>query len=59
MYTLGHEIVPLVTEHADDLGREGLVQELQDGLAVRPVAFRDGPLFHVVTSALPDRLDIA
>ena len=35
-----HEIVVPVTQHADELGRERLVQHLQHLLAVRPVALR-------------------
>ena len=35
-----HEVVPLVAQHADELGRERLVQELEHGLAVGAVARR-------------------
>src|SRR5579872_2667929 len=40
---LGHEVVPLVAQHADELGREHVVEDVDDALAVRPVGVGDRP----------------
>ncbi len=54
----GHEVVPLVAEHADDLRRQRLVQDLDDRLAVGAVALGHRPLLHMLPRSFPKRLDV-
>ena len=44
---LGGVVVPLVAQHADQLGRQRVVQELQDVVAPRSVARRDSALVEI------------
>ena len=53
-----HEVVSLVTQHADDLGRECFVQEFDNRIAVRRVSFGNRALFDVFASALAQRLNV-
>ena len=55
---LRHEVVPLVAQDADDLGGERLVEELDHGLAVGPVARGDRALLDVLARACAERLDV-
>ena len=56
--TLGHEVVPLVAEYADDLRRQRLVEELEYRLAVRRVAGRDRAFHDVLAGAPPEHHDV-
>jgi hypothetical protein len=56
---LGHEVVPLVAQHADDLGGQGLVEQADDGVAVRLVALGDGAVLDVLARPVAERLDVA
>ena len=49
----GHVVVALVAQDADDLGRERLVQDLDDGLAVRAIVLGDRALLDVPARPLP------
>ena len=52
------EVVALVPQHADDLGRQRLVQQLADLCAAVRVVGRHGAEFHVLAGAGADRLDV-
>ena len=58
MDAVRHEIVAFVAEHADDLGREGLVQDPHDDLGVGAVALGNGAALDVLARAAADRLDV-
>ena len=45
---LGHEVVTLVAQHADDLRGQRLVEQLDHGLAVGPVSIGDRAFFDVL-----------
>src|ERR1700719_4421200 len=52
MNTLGHEIVALVSQHTDNLGRECLVEDLDRGFGVAAVARRYGAVLDVLARSL-------
>ena len=54
----GHEVVALVAQHADDLGRQRLVENAHDRVAVRPIALGDRALLDVPARPRPKLLDI-
>lgn len=47
----GHEVEPPVSQHADDLRREGFIEQLDRRRSIDPIGLRDGPLFHVLARA--------
>src|SRR5262245_21383430 len=53
-----HEVVPLVPEHADDLGGQRFVQKLDHRLGVGAVTRRHRALADVLAGALPEGLDV-
>ena len=55
---LGHEVVALVAQHADDLGGQRLVEQLHHRLAVRLVALGHRAVLDVLARALAERLDV-
>ena len=55
---VGHEVVPLVAQHAHDLGGEGLVEDVDDLLAVGAVGRRDRALLHLRPGPLAEGLDV-
>jgi hypothetical protein len=48
----------LVAQDADDLRRQGFVQQLDDGLAIAPVAGCYGSLFDMLPGPVAQGLDI-
>ena len=55
---LRHEVVALVAQHADDLGRERLVEQPHHRLAVGAVAGRHRALLDVLAGAAAQFLDV-
>ena len=55
---IGHEIVALVTQYADDFRGQGLVADLDHGFAVRLIAFGHRALLDVAPGALAQGLDV-
>src|SRR5258706_14825340 len=53
-----HEIVPLVAQHANDLGRQRFVQDLVHRLSIGLVAFGYRALLVVLTSSFPLRFAV-
>ena len=53
---IGREVVALVAQHADQLGRQRIVEQLDDGVAVRTVAGRDGAPFQILRGGGLDRV---
>src|SRR5262249_12608720 len=56
---LRHEVMALVSQRTDDLGRERLVEQLHDRVAVCGVPGRDRALLDVLARTLAQRLDVA
>jgi len=54
----GHEVVEAIAQHADDLGRQRLVQYGNRLLAVELVVLRDSALGDVLAGAFTDFLDL-
>ncbi len=53
-----HEVVPLVAQHANDFGRERLIEKPDDLLHVRAIARGDGAGVDVLARSLAQRLDV-
>jgi hypothetical protein len=53
-----HEIVTLVAQHANNLGGQRFVQNLDDGVAVSGVPFGDRALFDMFPGALAQCFDV-
>src|SRR2546425_8272153 len=54
-----HEIMPLITQYADNLGRQGLVQKLYHRLAVSTIAFSYGAFLNVLSRAFAQSFDVS
>src|SRR5207244_12488750 len=54
----GHVVVPLVAEHAHELGGGRLVEKTADGLAVAAIGGGDGALLDVAARAPAELLDV-
>ena len=55
---LGHVVVPLVAQHADDLGGQRLVEHLDHPLAVGAVGVGDRALLDLLPGPLAEGLDV-
>jgi hypothetical protein len=53
-----HEVMAPVTEYTHEFRRQGIVQQLEDYLAVRRIARGDGTVIDVLAGALAQRLDV-
>ncbi len=53
LQTVGREIVALVAQHAHEFGRQSIVQQLHDGVAVRTVRRCDGTFVEVLGGRVP------
>src|SRR5262245_46972771 len=55
----GHEVMKLIAQHADDFGRERLVQDAYDLIAVQRVIFGDRPVFNMLARPRPNLFQLA
>src|SRR5262245_818054 len=55
----GHEVMKLIAQHADDFGRERLVQDAYDLIAVQRIIFGDRPVFNMLARPRPNLFQLA
>jgi hypothetical protein len=59
MNTGSHEIVPFISQDADDLCRQGFVQKFNYGFAIGAVAFGYSAVLDVLPRSLAQSFDVS